>query len=85
MPPPISPMGINIFDRYGDNEWLLDSFGGMFRWNPVAGTVIDCTDGKPYDPEELRIFSSTSVSGYSDDLKAADEIIFDYVRGGSGQ
>lgn len=79
--PPISPMGINVFDRYTEDEWLVGSFSGMYRWNPVTGEIVDYIKDKPYTAADYSFFGSASVSGFSGDLSAADEIVFDYAGG----
>lgn len=55
--PPISPMGINVFERLGAGDWLIGSFSGLYRvsTHPSAQhPIIDYTSGKPYNPKERR-------------------------------
>ncbi|MDX9727335.1 MAG: PepSY domain-containing protein [Bacteroidales bacterium] len=46
--PPVSVMGINTFEKLEDESFLAGSFSGLFRWDPLNGTVNDFIDGSPY-------------------------------------
>ncbi len=70
--PPISPMGINVMERIGADEWLIGSFSGLYGWNLAAGEV------NAVEPESL-------VSGHSMHLDAKKPVVFDYVTGASEQ
>ena len=83
--PPVSPMGINVFTKNADGEWLVGSFSGLFRWNRGTGEVLDYFSGQPYLRSSGRPFFSTAVSGISHDLEANPEVIFDYGRGARSQ
>ena len=39
--PPLSVMGINVFDRTDEGDYLVGSFNGLFLWNPYQGWLID--------------------------------------------
>jgi hypothetical protein len=39
--PPVSVMGINVFDALGRGSYLVGSFAGLFVWHPDSGTVRD--------------------------------------------
>ena len=39
--PPISPMGINVFEPYKDSLWLVGSFSGMFIWDVEKNITYD--------------------------------------------
>lgn len=80
--PPVSPMGVNVFERLSDGEWLIGSFSGAYRWNPAAGTVIDHFTGAPYRGESGRPLSNHLVSGFTSDYegKRVPVIIF-YDKG----
>lgn len=79
--PPVSPMGINVFESVGPNDWLVGSFSGMFRWNSATNTVTDYFTGKTYTPEKsMRPPADHLISGYSSDLECGD-VTFDYAKG----
>lgn len=46
--PPVSVMGINAFEKQEDGSFMVGSFSGLFRWDPVKNAVYDFTDGSPY-------------------------------------
>jgi hypothetical protein len=37
--PPVSVMGINVFEPCGKGCYLVGSFDGLFRWNPLTGEI----------------------------------------------
>jgi hypothetical protein len=45
--PPVSVMGINAFEKLGDNEYLVASFSGIYRWNTLNNQVHDMITGLP--------------------------------------
>lgn len=99
--PGISPMGINVFERYADlnstsdslhatsdslratsqDEWLVGSFSGMYRWNPQTGEVLDYFTGKPHEQKSMRPVSNSTVTGYSKDFLGGKPIVFEYSKG----
>lgn len=96
--PGISPMGINVFERYADfnsasdslraasqDEWLVGSFSGMYRWNPQTGKVVDYFTGKPSERKSMRPLSNSVVTGYSTDFIGGKPIVFDYSKGAQMQ
>ncbi len=46
--PPVSVMGINVFESLDDGTFLVGSFSGLFRWDPLREGVIDYIYGLPY-------------------------------------
>ncbi len=87
--PGISPMGITVFEkitpkdslRQSEDEWLVGSFSGMYRWNPQTGKVVDYFTGKPEVQKSMRPLSNSLVSGYSKDFLGGKPVIFDYAKG----
>ena len=80
--PPVSPMGVNVFEADGTGNWIGGSFSGLFSWNPATGDVTDMTTGKPYERKRgSRPVASTMVAGYSSDLDTPDAVVFDYSKG----
>lgn len=79
--PPISVMGINVFEQKSKNTYLIGSFSGLFLWNPFDNTTHDYLSGTAYRPKAgmARPVSSTMATGY---FKAQnDEHYFDYSNG----
>lgn len=80
--PPVSPMGINVFEPREDGEWLIGSFSGLYRWNPSTGDVTDYFTGEPYNrAERRRISAARLISGFTNDLNGREPIVFDYSKG----
>lgn len=80
--PPISPMGITVFENISADKWLIGSFSGLYIWDTSKGTVKDYFTGKDHDPNQ-RTYSigNSLVSGASRDLVYEDLIVFDYSKG----
>ena len=76
---PVSPMGLNVFRQEADGSWLVGSFSGMFRWQPVTGEVVDYFTGQAAQLAFGRAVSAHLVSGYSNDF--AHPLVFDYATG----
>lgn len=81
--PAISPMGVTVFEPADEHTWLVGSFSGMFRWRPASGEVVDFFSGAPVKSRMGRPVSSNLVCGYTDDLRTAEPVVFDYARGAS--
>ena len=82
--PGVSPMGVNVFERYNPKEWIVGSFSGLYRWNPQTGQVLDYFTGKPDERKSLRPISNSAVAGYSKDFLGGRPVIFDYAKGAEG-
>jgi hypothetical protein len=80
--PPVSVMGINVFEKIGKDTYLVGSFSGLFKWLPrqnyyedfITGSspVVTGRSGSP--------ISENAVAGF---LKDEDNrsYFFDYGRG----
>lgn len=79
--PPVSPMGINVWERSDSATWLVGSFNGMYKWNPATGEVIDKFTGRIPERAAGRPLSNNLVAGYSGGNVTDREIIFDYSTG----
>jgi hypothetical protein len=47
--PPVSVMGINSFEKYDTDTYLVGSFSGLFLWNPNYTDVFDLSTGNVYE------------------------------------
>lgn len=80
--PPVSPMGINVFEKIGEGKWLIGSFAGLFVWDRNDGTTTDFITGDTYNSAKRHFGAGTSlISGVSRDSDYGDIIIFDYASG----
>lgn len=44
--PPVSVMGINVFQHYSDGTFLVGSFSGLFLWHPDSPEVVNFVTGR---------------------------------------
>lgn len=79
--PPISVMGINVFENLGDGSYLIGSFNGLFLWNPTNGKIVDVFNPLMKVPENQGgpPLSQNMTAGFIDLGK--QQFIFDYNRG----
>ncbi|MEI7897748.1 MAG: PepSY domain-containing protein [bacterium] len=80
--PPVSVMGINVFEKNGDGRYLAGSFSGIYEWEPATGRIIDCITRTGYidKGQSGPPFGNVTVAGH---IRCNDstEIIFDYAHG----
>lgn len=61
--PPVSVMGVNVFERGESGEWIVGSFSGLYRWRRGPGDVTDCFSGEAVKPGPHPPFGSHAVAG----------------------
>jgi len=79
--PPVSVMGINVFEKFDRNSYLVGSFSGLFLWNPTNGWVYDFISKTPYrNNSSGRPFGAYAISGL---LKGNNNQLYgvDYTHG----
>lgn len=83
--PQISPMGISVFtiNPADSTEWLIGSFSGLSRWNPVSGNVTQWFND--YTPSRIPTAGGHSVTGFTTDYqpigeKAHAPVVFEYAN-----
>ncbi len=81
--PVVSPMGITVFEPGDQDEWIIGSFSGLYRWQPSTGIVTDYFTGEQATSSgKRRIYSASGlISGFSKDLNTSEPVIFDYSTG----
>jgi hypothetical protein len=80
--PPVSVMGLNIFEPTGSQTYLIGSFNGLYLWNLRTGAILDFFSRTQYE--------APSGMGIPIGLNMAAGIVesgentwwFDYNRGG---
>lgn len=79
--PPVSPMGITVFHKDGNGNWLIGSFSGLYRWNPSEGISQNyfTEEESGNNSKKSFVLSNHVVSGFTSDT--ATPIVFDYVKG----
>ena len=74
-------MGINVFEKYNEDTYLIGSFSGLFLWNPNYQVVYDYISGKPNQESSFGSpIGNFTVSGLLKDLNKKMYMI-DYSRG----
>jgi hypothetical protein len=80
--PPVSVMGINVFDKISPGHYLVGSFSGIFEWEPASGQTIDYITRNTYHDSGAAgpPFGNVTVAGY---IRSNDStrILFDYAHG----
>jgi len=62
--PPVSIMGITVFEPLPDSSYLVGSFNGLFRWNPHKGSVAYALTGQsPAQESGGSLFGEIAVAG----------------------
>lgn len=79
--PPVSVMGITVFEEKNNNNYIIGSFSGLYLWNPFIGSCFNYISKKPHIPQTgmARPIGIHMISGYHCDEK--NEIYFDYDKG----
>jgi len=80
--PPLSIMGVNVFENVSDSVMLVGSFEGLFLWNTASGTVFDYIDKKPYIAPVVQgpPIGNHIVTGFTRHYKGK-EVYFDFGWG----
>ena len=80
--PPVSVMGINVFEKTGPGHYLVGSFSGIYEWEPATGRTLDCITRTEYHDtgQSGPPFGNVTVAGY---IRCNDSthLIFDYSNG----
>lgn len=70
--PPVSVMGLNVWQRGDQGEWLCGSFSGMTIWQRRSGgksVSLDYATRKPTVEQSGMPFGKQPVSGFSKDFR----------------
>lgn len=75
--PPVSVMGINVFEQAGTDRFYVGSFDGLYLWHPLRGEVADLLP--PQEGGRGRRNAQVLISGMI--TKGEEHVLFDYDRG----
>ncbi len=80
--PPVSIMGLTVFEKTGSSTYLTGSFEGLFLWNSETGEVFDYIRKQEYSLPSSpgKPIGDFLVSGFTRDFLNR-EICFDYNQG----
>ena len=82
--PKLSPMGVTVWGSDGKGGWIVGSFRGIYRWNPVnhsLNQILDYFTGKPSEETSMIPISDNLVCGYSEDFLGGKPLVFDFAKG----
>lgn len=81
--PKLSPMGVTVWESDGKGGWIVGSFRGIYRWNPVnhKSQILDYFTGKPSEETSMIPISDNLVCGYSEDFLGGKPLVFDFAKG----
>ena len=79
--PPVSVMGINVFNKTGPGQYLVGSFSGIYDWIPAHNYITDHVSGNPLKAAGSRgnPFGNIPVAGMIKHNE--NDYIFEYLRG----
>ncbi|MBK3516324.1 PepSY-associated TM helix domain-containing protein [Carboxylicivirga marina] len=79
--PPVSVMGINVFEEQKNNNYLIGSFSGLYLWNPFTSSCINYVTKQAHIPQVgmSRPIGVHMATGYHQ--LDHNEVYFDYNQG----
>ncbi|WP_025069431.1 PepSY-associated TM helix domain-containing protein [Bacteroides propionicifaciens] len=77
--PPISVMGINVFEQKNRDHWLIGSFSGLYVWDRNNRITTDYFTKEITEEVSGPPFGKRAITGYSSDFKNED-VIFEYEK-----
>lgn len=80
--PPVSVMGVNVFEQISKSMYLVGSFEGLFVWDEATRQVYDYIEQRVYRPSPRRgaPIGKHMVAGFTRDYLNS-EVVFDYNTG----
>lgn len=82
--PKLSPMGVTVWESDGKGGWIVGSFRGIYRWNPVnhsLNQILDYFTNEPCVETSMIPISDNLICGYSEDLFDREPMVFDFAKG----
>ena len=81
--PKLSPMGVTVWESDGKGGWIVGSFRGIYRWNPVnhKSQILDYFTTEPCVETSMIPISDNLICGYSEDLFDREPMVFDFAKG----
>ena len=81
--PKLSPMGVTVWESDGKGGWIVGSFRGIYRWNPVnhKSQILDYFTNEPCVETSMTPISDNLICGYSEDLFDREPMVFDFAKG----
>ena len=67
--PPISVMGLNVFEEKNRDHWLIGSFSGLYVWDRNNRITTDYFTKEITEEVSGPPFGKRAITGYSSDFK----------------
>ena len=80
--PPVSVMGLNVWQKNCDGNWLTGSFSGMYVWDRSRQVSTDYFTGETAEDVSGPPFGKYAVSGYCDNI-GNEPFVVEYYDGTS--
>ena len=85
MTPPVSPMGVTVFQEMEPGKWLIGSFSGMYVWDMRSARIHDWFTGEEYRKKKPGPpISDHLVAGFTRDVSGGNIVVFDHYKGAVG-
>ena len=78
--PPVSVMGLNVWQKDNDGKWICGSFSGIYKWDQISGSVTDFFSGETIADKAVPPFGKFAASGYSSDF-SGKTVVAEYYKG----
>lgn len=78
--PPVSVMGLNVWQKDEEGNWLMGSFCGMFKWNRAEDRTVDYFTGELTTAVAGPPFGKFAVAGYTADF-TKNPLVVEYNQG----
>jgi hypothetical protein len=79
--PPVSVMGINTFEHFGEDVFLIGSFSGLFLWHPRHSEIYNYAKGTIYrENMSGRPVGDFKITGTLSDIHGKQYMV-DYDKG----
>lgn len=69
--PPVSVMGLNVWEPAGADKWVCGSFSGLYVWDRATSSSKDYYTGEAAPEKAGAPFGKLAVAGYSADFSDA--------------
>lgn len=79
--PPVSVMGLNVWQKAKEGYWLVGSFSGIYCWERKTNRITDYTTGKPVMEKSGPPFGKLPVSGFTSDFFGHKKVVVNYETG----
>ena len=73
-------MGLNVWEKDSNGNWLMGSFSGIFVWDRTAQVATDYFTGQVTEEVVGPPFGKFAVAGYTEHLSKSPSVV-EYYKG----